>query len=546
MDRMLGLIGVALATVLAGCGGGGGGGSRNPPSGPITPPQPPAVASVRVTTTQTAIEQVLDWPAMPTSVASGTWIGSNLGNQQVYLQLRDSLGRLSAAIVQAPANGQWSFQLAPREDVPDGATTGQITVRACKDAQCATEWAESSISLPYKLQTLRQAGWLTVQKGARHDGYVPVSLDPGKFAERWTWTFPGTIEAGARIHQAVGADGTVIVGTDVHFGQNYLFALDEQTGVQKWKVPFGTRLAAHNPPAVANGKVYVQTTGQADTFLWAFNASDGSVAFKSAFESQWGYTLAPTPFSDGIYINGGFNGGSVYAFDAREGTKRWEATVPYRELTTPAVDATGAYFHSGRGLETWRLSDGSSVGTIDDPFADGMAPLNSGYRSAPVISEGRLFAYSTANGWSGLGASIELEPPYYQRVASAFDLATRKYLWTTRELYATQPAGAHGLFFIARSMPASLDAINAATGEIVWSWVPTSTQGSSFFRNVAVSRNLVFASTDKAVFAIDLASHAVAWSYPKPGAISIIADRTLLITVGGKETDGNVVAIGLK
>lgn len=548
MDRVQSLVGATLVAFLVGCGGGGGGGGSPSPGGPTTPTPPtPAPASVRLAVTQPDIEQVLDWPAISAAAAGGTWSATNLGTEQVYLQLRDSLDRVAAVTVQAPSNGQWRFELAPAEDVPDGATTGQLTIRACKDAQCATEWAGASVSLAYKLDTRRSAGWLTAQKGASHDGFVPITLDPARFTERWTWAFDGTIEQGARIHAAVGAAGNVIVGTDIHAGNNYLFALDEQTGTRKWQVPFVGRFPANNPPAVANGKIYMQVTGQTDTFLWALRASDGSVVFKSAFESQWGHTLAPTPFGDAVYINGGFNGGSVYAFDALLGTKRWEATVPYRDMTTPAVDANGAYFHSGSGVEQWKLADGSNVGTIADPFADGMTTMNSAYRAAPVISGGRLFAYSTGvPGGAGFGSGYELEPPYYQRVLSGFDLTTRTYRWTTENLYANQPAAAHGLVFIGRSMPASLDALDAATGDIVWSWTPTSEQGNSFFRNVVVTNNLVFASTDKAIFAIDLATRAVAWSYPKPGAISIIADRTLLITEGGKETTGRVIAIGLK
>ena len=92
----------------------------------------------------------------------------------------------------------------------------------------------------------------------------------------------------------------------------------------------------------------------------------------------------------------------------------------------------------------------------------------------------------------------------------------------------------------------SFDAINEATGEVLWSWVPSGNGDTSFHRNVVVTRNMVFVSTDVAVYALDLATRTPVWSYPKPGMLAISADRTLYIATGARESDGHLVAVKMK
>jgi outer membrane protein assembly factor BamB len=92
----------------------------------------------------------------------------------------------------------------------------------------------------------------------------------------------------------------------------------------------------------------------------------------------------------------------------------------------------------------------------------------------------------------------------------------------------------------------SLDAIDEATGKVLWSWIPSGTDSTSFHRNIVVTDNLLFVGTDKAVFALDLATKAPVWSYPKPGMLAISAGRTLYIVTGATASDGGLVAIKLK
>jgi outer membrane protein assembly factor BamB len=72
------------------------------------------------------------------------------------------------------------------------------------------------------------------------------------------------------------------------------------------------------------------------------------------------------------------------------------------------------------------------------------------------------------------------------------------------------------------------------------------TSDTTFHRNVVVTNNLVFVSTNRAVYALDLATRKPVWQSPTPGHISISASRMLYIATGARESTGRVVAFRLR
>ena len=126
-----------------------------------------------------------------------------------------------------------------------------------------------------------------------------------------------------------------------------------------------------------------------------------------------------------------------------------------------------------------------------------------------------------------------------------FSVAGNAVRWSTLRTYMTQPATAKGIVYAGSNAPKSFDAIDEATGQVLWSWVPQSPD-LGFHRNVVVTDNLVFVSTDRAVYAIDLATHQPVWSYPVPGMLAISGGGTLYIVEGAREPTGRLIAIALK
>lgn len=210
-------------------------------------------------------------------------------------------------------------------------------------------------------------------------------------------------------------------------------------------------------------------------------------------------------------------------------------------MFTPAVDDRNVYHHNGVGLALIDRTTGlSSTPIIRDPFGSGQGS----YHAAPMIG-GRDNVVAYAGGAFSGRASSNVEQ-YDQRVLSSFNINTNSYEWSTSHAYLTVPAVAEGVIYAARNDPMSLDATDEVTGQVLWSWVPTGGEDTSFHRNTVVTRNLLFVSTDSAVYALDLATRTPVWSYPMPGMLAISADRTLYIATGARESDGRLVAIKLK
>jgi outer membrane protein assembly factor BamB len=94
----------------------------------------------------------------------------------------------------------------------------------------------------------------------------------------------------------------------------------------------------------------------------------------------------------------------------------------------------------------------------------------------------------------------------------------------------------------------ALDALSEKDGHVLWSWTPPAGNGY-FRRNIVVTKNLVFVSTDANVYAIDLNTHQQVWQYPKPGMLAISSNLNLYIAnyvEPLRASDGNLDAIRLK
>ena len=514
-----------LTAVLGACGGGGGGGSVPPPE------------TVSVTITTPAIARTLAAGDELDFAVEGTWTG-NPGSEP-FLQLEDGDGRFSspATLTRLASNG---FRLAFKSlaAVPVGTHAGQLTVRACKDAACTATYAGTSASIAYELKVEAVAEWRMFQRNAAHDGYVPITLNPAKFRQIWTWSREIDDPIGG-INPVVTSGGKVFVSKDVYFGPAALYALDEATGAEAWKVSLGVRPAL-NPPAVAGGKVFVATTGHEDTIMWTFDAATGALVGKGTFEGQWPHVLAPTFYGGEVFTNGGYYGGQLYAFASSDGRRLWNSVATSAvDMATPAVDRRHVYFHSGQRLWIWDRITRAEVASIEDPFGDASGYS---YHGAPVIGSRNNVVAFAGTAFSGR-ASSNVEQ-FALRPLSSFNIATKSFEWATANAYMTAPAIANGVIYAAGSSPLALDAIDEATGQVLWSWTGTAGD-SSFHRNIVVTRNLLFVSTDRAVHAIDLATRQSVWSHPEPGMLAISASRVLYIATGARESNGKLVAIKL-
>jgi len=302
-------------------------------------------------------------------------------------------------------------------------------------------------------------------------------------------------------------------------------------------------MASEGPPAFLDGTVYLPSTDPSEgCAMWAVDAMQGTYKFKMTTSCQWSNFFAPTPSNGSVLQTS--QAGEVYSFATADGTLQWSAVAGAFDQATPAADQHYVYQYglvgNNGGLNVFDRTSGALVTFISDPFWPGSSSYS--VFSAPAVgANGDVISFSGL-GFSGQAASSSEQ--YESRVIVSYDIANQVYKWRSQNSYLTHPAIANGVVYAARNAPATLDAMSEADGHIEWSWTPPAGD-SSFHRNIVVTRNLLFVSTDVNVYAIDLTTHQEVWHYPKPGMIAISAAPMLYIVTGVRVSDGNLVAIKL-
>ena len=355
--------------------------------------------------------------------------------------------------------------------------------------------------------------WATFQGNASHTGHVPVTADPRVFQPRWT----RSVGPEGALNPPTVADGHVLLSTRSYFGQQRLTVLDVATGTPRWSYDFGDIHGVH-PPAYGDGHVYLTTSGHEDSFLWSFDAADGSVRFRSAYGNQWSSYFAPVVVDGKVYMAGGYYGG-MYRFDAVTGEQDWFREVNQYDQWTPAVRDGLVYAYTGSYSPKVSVAD-AATGAIVYEIADPNFSWNGwSMNTAPV-----------------LGASNNLLAIQANRLVS-FDLANRRIGWERTGTYAGSVTVAGDVLYVVNN--SQLEARRASDGSLVWTWVPPQGQATG---TLLVTDNLAFVSTATRTYAVDLASRTHVWAHPSGGHLALGGDGTLIVA----QPNGIVAAIALK
>lgn len=471
---------------------------------------------------------------------SGNWsVGTGTAGS-VFLQASDSAGTfIVPPVMPAPKRASYDIQLTLAGSATAGNYNGTLTVRACQDSLCAQPYADTTRSITYSLKVNAVGEWETLQRNTAHDGYVPIRLNPSNFVKVWEWRRPtsGVLNA---VNAVATYDGKVFVSEDEYAGSPSVYALRASDGVAVWRRQFNMSPSPSlSPPTVTDGVVYVTTSGHSSSYLWALRASDGLPVFQSPFSTQWANLLAPTVKNGRAFVNAGYYSGVVYAYGTSDGASAWSANGGMYGMNTPAVDDSFVYIHNGTTLNVLDMVTGQSVMNI--------GPNNGGsggeYHGFPMLgSQDHVIAF---NGGAFSGRASSSQEATTSRQLMNYSIANGALRWATIAAYRTIPAVAKGVVYAASNESKTLDAIDEATGSLLWSWRPPEPD-VSFHRNVVVTNDVVFVSTARAVYAVSLASKRPVWQSPTPGALAISADRMLFIATGRVESDGRVVAFRLR
>ena len=394
-----------------------------------------------------------------------------------------------------------------------GLVTGVAPGMAVVTASSGGAFAADTITVARPLADWSRAvEWTTYQGNASHTGYNPVTMDVRAFQELWTTTV-----STAALNPVTAGDGKVFVTTNAYFGVQQAKSLDARTGGELWSRDFGS-IHSVDPPAYANGTVYLQTGGHEDSFLWALDAATGSVRFQTPYLNQWSRYFAPVIVGASVYVAGGYYGG-MYGFSATEGVQRWFASLNQYDQFTPAVKDGLVYAYTGSyqpkltvadaatGAITYEIAD---PGFVWDGWSMNTAPTLGGATNVLATNGGRLIS---------------------------FDLPSRSIGYALTANFRGQVTVANGVVYVVNN--ALVEARNESDGSLLWSWAPPEGQPAG---PMIVTKNLLLASTAANTYAVDLASHAQAWSYPAGGHLALSAQGILFIA----QSSGKLTAVSMR
>lgn len=344
------------------------------------------------------------------------------------------------------------------------------------------------------------AEWGTYQGDAAHSGHVAGSYNPNNFRTKYS----ASIRTSAALSDLAIGGGKVFVAQS-----NYIHAVDASSGVVAWSKSFGSVFST-NPPAYANGVVYLQTCNHSsDTWLHAFNSNTGGYVFKAPFSAQWEDYQSPTIYDGNVYINGGYYGG-MYSFNA-QGSRNWFGSVPQYDSWTPAVDQNNAYAFTGSGSTS--------------PVTGKLTILNR------LTGQTRAVVTDAGYQWNGydMDASVTLGSMNSAFAINGgrllkFNTASPSIAWIKTGGYTGQPAVADGTVYLVRN--GGITALAEDTGDQRWAWF-VSVQ-SLLSQPIVVTDNMLFACTKDTTYGISLLTHETVWTYPASGRLAI-SDDTLYI-----------------
>jgi len=394
-----------------------------------------------------------------------------------------------------------------------GLVTGIAPGKAVVTASSGGAFGTDTITVARPLADWSGAvEWTTYQGNATHTGYNPVSMDTHVFQELWTKTV-----SSAALNPVTAGQGQVFVTTNAYFGIEQAKSLDARTGAELWSRDFGA-IHSVNPPAYANGTVYLQTGGHADSFLYALDAATGSVQYRTAYLNQWSHYFAPVIVGPSVYVAGGYYGG-MYAFKTTDLSQRWFAALNQYDQFTPAVKDTFVYAYTGSyqpKLTVTSANTGAIAYEIADPgfvwdgWSMNTAPTLGGASNVLATNGGRLISFS---------------------------LSSRSIGYALAGSFRGQPTVANGVVYVANG--AQVEARNESDGSLQWSWAPPEGQPTG---PMIATQNLLLVSTAANTYAVDLATHAQVWAYPAGGSLALSAQGILFIA----QSSGKLSAVSVR
>jgi len=325
---------------------------------------------------------------------------------------------------------------------------------------------------------------------------------------KWTFKTDGPI-----IGSPAVANGVVFIGSI----DGNVYAVDQETGKQKWKFKTLASRQVTSSPAVANGVVYF---GGFDGVCYALEAETGKLKwtflteYERRFEAKrlhgyppgyqtipdsWDlYTSSPAIFNGRVYFGSG--DGNVYALDAQTGVPQWKFATGDIVHASPAIAGNTLYIGSwdsylyaldaDTGQEKWRFKTG------EDSFMHNQQ----GFQSSPAVADGMVY----------VGCR---DGHLY-----AVDALTGRKKWdypTSKGWVNSTPAVRDGVIYAGTSDGYRFFALDARTGRLKF----TLDAKGAVFSSPAVAGDLAYVGVSNGrLLAVDTKSGKQAWDFQTEGS----------------------------
>ncbi len=348
----------------------------------------------------------------------------------------------------------------------------------------------------------------TFRGNPQHSGVYDAAGVPRLNGVKWAFQAAGRVISSPAVDRA-----TVYVGST---GGN-LYAIDRATGKEKWHFEAKSRIASS--PAISNGLVFF---GSFDGNFFAVDSTSGRLKwkFKTAGEhrftaqhlhgSQPATESMPDPFdcylSSPVVSNGmvyfGSGDSNVYALDAASGGLKWKFKTGDVVHASPAVaggkvfiGSWDSYFYAldaSTGEVKWRYKTGEDADIHNQV----------GIQSSAAVVDGLVY----------FGCR---DAHLY-----ALDEQTGQLKWsysTKGSWVIASPVVDQGKVYFTTSDTGLLYAADAKSGSILFS---IEFKHWPLFSSPALAGNTIYVgSTAGTMSAVDLASHAIAWSFATDSSI---------------------------
>lgn len=548
-----------LSLGLAGCGGGGGGGGGSNGGGNNGLPLQMAISPSILQWSQfSGNKRQISFKATVTGAVSG----------DVYVLIQDDGGVIGSFALSNNAN-VYTAQITTNANMSLGAHQGKLDIRACSNSSCTNLYGQSSVA--YSAQVLSDTttdlralspatgvnDWSTQQGGPAHTGYLPMTVDPQRFSNRWLSDIGVVTNYSIYYNLPLISDpisdathGLCFIHKYVENGSHTLLALNEIDGTLAWTVS----TPAEGWPSLDGGKLFVAGATSVNSAPVSTNNAARLLSYDELTGAQLTDTSSPhldtvsavpgSPIilNGKVFVNLGSSGdtlarsGQIVAFDENSASYMWASATGGWGGVTPAADTSHVYFYRPNSSFTYNVPDGFTAISTNDGSTDFTVTL-------PAAGPGQVYYNGGIPVVDGAGGVV-VNAGAFDRV-DRYDLTAKNLKWsidTNSQSNATPVVigdtvyiGAHG----------GVDARALADGTLRWSWTYGDAKGVKPVQtsNIVATTNVIFVSTDQGIAAVDLTTHQTIWDYPAPGNISLSASGLLYINRSGQ---GKIAAINLR